>query len=279
MIKVDLHLHSHVSDGHLAPAEVVRSAHAAGLDVIALTDHDTAAGVEEAVEAARGLPLTVVPGIEISTRWGEHEFHVLGYWIDTRAPSILAHQEASVRRREGRMERMVAKLRDMGVGISYEEVLAAAGPAARSLGRPHLARALLAGGHTRYYGEAFDRYLRDGGPAFVKEPFPSPSEAIRDIQAAGGLAVWAHPPLDLVEGMIGDFSEWGVDGIECYRPSLTAPDVALLLRLTRGLGLVATGGSDWHGPHRAALGDFYIPPENVRELLAHGGWSPPARGT
>lgn len=263
-------MHSHVSDGDLAPSEVVHAAHAAGLDVIALTDHDTAAGVEEAREAAASMAMRVIPGLEVSTRWGEHELHILGYYVDPNAEVILAHQDASVIRRVRRMERMVAKLQELGVGITYEEVAAAAGPATRSIGRPHLARALLAGGHTRYYGEAFARFISDRGPAFVAEAFPTPEEAIRMIHAAGGLAVWAHPPLELFTDEIAHLVSWGIDGVECYRAMQTPAETLVLERTTRDLGLLTTGGSDWHGPHRAVLGDFYVRPEQVRDFLDRG---------
>lgn len=269
--RVDLHLHSHVSDGHLSPSQLVRTAAAAGLGAIALTDHDTAAGVEEAVEAARGTAVRVIPGIEISTRWQEHEFHILGYWIDPRAPSILHHQEHALRRRALRMEKMVQRLNEMGVPVTFEQVVAAAGPEAHALGRPHLARALLDGGHTRFHGEAFSRYIGDGGPAFIAENFPLPREAIDAIHAAGGLAVWAHPPLDLFTSVLPHFVGWGIDGVECFRPNLTGADMQLLEHTARAHGLLVTGGSDWHGPHRSALGDFALRAEEVAPLLAHGG--------
>lgn len=267
-MKIDLHLHSHVSDGDLSPAALVAAAIAAGLDLVALTDHDTAAGVADAIQAAAGSPLLVIPGIEISTRLPPHELHVLGYWIDPHSPPILAHQEASIRRRTDRMERMIDRLRAMGIGVSFEDVARAAGPEVRSIGRPHLARALLAGGFTRYYGEAFARYISDSGPAFVTQDFPSPAEAIATIHAAGGLAVWAHPPLELVAGLLPDFVAWGLDGLECFRPSLQPDDVERLRELALAHALLPTGGSDWHGPHRSGLGEFFIGPEKVSELLA-----------
>lgn len=251
----------------MAPADVSRAAHAAGLSLIALTDHDTAAGVTDAIDAARDLPLTVVPGIEISTRLGEHELHILGYFIDVGADTIIAHQEASLIRRTRRMERMVERLQEMDIPISFDEVAEAAGPA-RSIGRPHLARALLAGGHTRYYGEAFERYISDRGPAFVAEAFPTPADAIETIHAAGGIAVWAHPPMDLFAELLPAFLQWDADGIECYRPNNAPEDVLVLERATRELGLIPTGGSDWHGPHRASLGDFFVLPERIPELVA-----------
>jgi predicted metal-dependent phosphoesterase TrpH len=273
-MKIDLHLHTHVSDGDLAPAALVNAAAAAGLDLIAVTDHDTAAGVPAALAAASDLAIRVVPGIEMSTRWLEHELHLLGYWIDPAAPSIQRHQDASVHRRVDRMERMVAKLQGLGIPITYDAVAEAAGPEAQSIGRPHLARALHAAGHTRYYGEAFARFIADGGPAFVAQAFPTPAEAIEQIHAAGGVAVWAHPPLDLVEALLPEMTEWGLDGVECFRPNLAVNEVDLLLRTARRHQLFPTGGSDWHGPHRAALGDFWLRPEQVPELLAAGGLTP-----
>ncbi|HET7275905.1 MAG TPA: PHP domain-containing protein [Longimicrobiaceae bacterium] len=265
-MKIDLHLHSHVSDGQLSPTRLMEAARAGGLDMVALTDHDTAAGVSEARDAAEALGLEFVPGIEISTRHGSHEFHILGYGIDEESDSIRAHQTASVRRRTDRMRGMVDRLHELGVRVTFEEVLTAAGPA-RSLGRPHLARALLAGGHTRFYGEAFSRYISDGGPAFVSQGFPGVDEAIQTIHDAGGVAVWAHPPLDAFEDHIRPFASFGLDGVECFRPGTLPLDLQLLEGVTRDLGLFPTGGSDWHGPHRAVLGDFFLRPEDIPEVL------------
>jgi predicted metal-dependent phosphoesterase TrpH len=160
-MKVDLHMHTWVSDGDVAPTEVVRLAAAAGVDVIGITDHDTAAGVEEALAAAEGTGVTVIPGIEISTMWTEYELHILGYWIDPRAESILKHQDRGALRRLVRMKAMVDRLQGMGIDITMDDVEAAAGPTVKTLGRPHLARALHKAGHTRYYGEAYVRYIGD----------------------------------------------------------------------------------------------------------------------
>ncbi|MEX0912790.1 MAG: PHP domain-containing protein [Gemmatimonadota bacterium] len=266
-MRVDLHLHTWVSDGDLPPAELVRLAAAAGLDVIAVTDHDTAGGVGDALSAAADLPLSVVPGIEISTVWGSNELHILGYWIDPESQPIVQHQEQASRRRSVRMEAMVERLQGLGVQISFADVEVAAGTETRSLGRPHLARALHAGGHTRFYGEAFARYIGNSGPAYVAEGFPVPPDAIATIHAAGGLAVWAHPPLPLLGDTLPLMVEWGLDGVECYRPGTDPGDLAKLETSTRAHGLFPTGGSDWHGPHRAALGDFAVDAERVRAVL------------
>lgn len=272
-MRVDLHLHTWVSDGDISPAEVVRLARQARLDVIAITDHDTAAGVGEALDESAGDGIRVLPGIEISTRWDDQELHVLGYWIDPWADAILEHQRSATERRSIRMEAMVARLQAMGIGITFADVETAAGPSVRTLGRPHLARALHTRGYTRFYGEAFIRYIGDAGPAFVAEGFPLPHDAIRIIHAAGGVAVLAHPPLQWIPDAVRSLAELGLDGLECYRPGLDPSDVAMLERLARAHGLLTTGGSDWHGPRRTVLGDFAVPAEKVEDLLAAGsGW-------
>lgn len=267
-MRVDLHMHSWVSDGDVAPAEVVRLARAARLDVIAMTDHDTAAGVEEAVREAEGLPIAVVPGIEISSRWETHELHILGYWIDPRSSAILQHQEKAVKRRYDRMVEMVERLKAQGLEISMDDVEAAAGPETKTLGRPHLARALFARGYTRYFGEAFSRYIGEGKPAFVAEGFPLPADAIDAIHAAGGKAVWAHPPSEWFGEGIELMASWGLDGVECYRPGTAPPDVQIFEAGARAHGLFPTGGSDWHGPQRSTLGEFAVPADRIPEILS-----------
>jgi predicted metal-dependent phosphoesterase TrpH len=270
MKRIDLHIHSHASDGHLSPTAVVDAAAAGGLDVIALTDHDTTAGVAEAVEAARERPLRVITGIEVSARHEDAEIHVLGYFVDPASEALRRHMEGSVSRRTDRMRRMVRKLQEQGVQVEYEDVLREAGPDASSLGRPHLARALLARGQIRTYGEAFDRYLRDGGSGYVVTEFPSVREAIAMIRAAGGVPVWAHPPIELFDQEIRRFASWGLSGVECFRPSTPPAESLFLEGAARSLGLFRTGGSDWHGPHRSRLGDFAVRYEDVRELLEAG---------
>lgn len=279
LLRVDLHVHSTASDGRLRPAEVVAAAVEGRLDVIALTDHDTAAGVAEAREAARDLPLRVIPGIEISTRHGDAELHVLGYHVDPASPPIVRHQEESVRRREDRMRRMVERLRGQGIDILYDDVVRVAGPEAEILARPHLARALLEGRHIRTYGEAFERYLRDGASAYVTTDYPAAAEAIGTIHAAGGLAVWAHPPPELFEAEVRALAGLGLDGIECWRPGHDAEYTQLLEAAARELGLLMTGGSDWHGPYRSRLGEFALAGSRVEAVLEPRPRSDrPARG-
>lgn len=264
-------MHSWVSDGDVSPADVVRHAEKAKLDVIAVTDHDTAGGVADALAASAGRPITVVPGIEISTVYEGRELHILGYWIDHRSASILNHQEHAVGRRRRRMLGMVARLCEMGLEVTIEDVEKAAGPGVHVLGRPHLARALLALGHTRYFSEAFDRYIGDDGPAYVSEGFPSPRDAIDTIHAAGGKAVWAHPPVEWFGEGIELLAGWGLDGVECYRPGSAPDDVAAFEAAAERLDLLRTGGSDWHGPDRFKLGEFAVAGDRIAALLAAGG--------
>lgn len=268
MKRIDLHIHTHASDGHFSPTEVVQMAVSGRLDIIAVTDHDTVAGVDEAIAAAAPLPLQVVPGIEMSTREDEFEIHLLGYFIDHHSASIVRHQEGAVERRAERMRQMVANLNGMGVEVEYADVVRAAGPDVSTIGRPHLARALLERGATRYYGEAFDRYIGDQGPAFVRSDFPGVRQAIEDVHAAGGVAVWAHPDVSMFDRYVRTFAEWGLDGIECYRPSTPPVEAHLFETAAHSLGLFCTGGSDWHGSHRGPLGDFAVKYDDLRALLA-----------
>jgi len=270
-MRVDLHLHTWVSDGDVSPARVIELARAARLDVIAVTDHDTAVGVPEALASAVDLPITVIPGIEISTRLGEQELHILGYWVDPYSEPILEHQRRAAARRSTRMVAMVERLQGMGIEITYDDVKRAAGPSVKALGRPHLARALHARKHTRFYSEAFVRFIGDSGPAFVAEGFPCPSYAIDTIHAAGGVAVWAHPGVSTFDETLAELVAFGIDGVECFRPGVDAVDALRFEFTALGYGLFPTGGSDWHGPNRFTLGDFALEGSRIREVLAFGG--------
>ena len=169
------------------------------------------------------------------------------------------------------MEGMVERLCEMGIQVGMEDVEKAAGESVHVLGRPHLARALLALGHTRYFGEAFDRWIGDDGPAYVVEGFPSPREAIETIHQGGGRAVWAHPPPEWFADGIDQLADWGLDGVECYRPGTSADDVGRFEAATERLGLLRTGGSDWHGPDRFKLGEFAVAGDRIDGILAAGG--------
>jgi predicted metal-dependent phosphoesterase TrpH len=268
MQRADLHIHTRASDGELAPAQVVRTAADARLDFIAITDHDTIDGLAEALAAADGGPVRVLTGVEVSAQHGGDEVHILGYHVRPDAEPLRQHQHSALGRRQERARQMVRVLQGQGIAIDYEDVLRAAGGAdARAIGRPHVARALLAGGHVRSMGEAFDRYLADGGLAFVPTELPSIGDAVAMIRDSGGVAVWAHPKQEVFDAYIPHFATLGLAGIEVFRPNTTPTDGKKMRGVARELGLFVTGGSDWHGPHRARLGDFFVPADEVRELL------------
>lgn len=269
-MRLDLHLHSTASDGALSPESVVRAARAGSLDVISLTDHDTAAGVADALAAA-GTALTVIPGIEVSSTSGGSECHILGYFIDHTHPALERYSASAVERRKERMAGMIRRLEALGIHVRYEEVLEAAGQDVVALGRPHLARVLVDRGVVPTYAEAFNRYLGDGGPAFLPTELLTPREAIELIHTLGGIAVWAHPPWEMVERELDRFVGWGLAGLECYRPRYSTTDTQRFLHAAEAYELLVTGGSDWHGGWHGRLGDFAVKGEQVEEFLRQGG--------
>lgn len=241
---VDLHMHSTASDGARSPTDVVQAARAARLAAIALTDHDTVDGVEEAIAAGSRLGVRVVAGVELSAVEGDTETHVLGLHLQE-----VAEMEQSLRSlrvmRVQRAERIVGKLNGLGVRISMEDVREQAGEGA--VGRPHVARALIAHGWVGDAREAFDRFLGNGRPAFVaKDKLPMP-EAIGMIHRAGGLAVLAHPGDGAKRPRLEALAALGLDGVEVKHPSHSPDDLRRLQMLTDDLGLLPSGGSDWHG--------------------------------
>ena len=246
------------------------AARAGGLHVIALADHDTIAGVADAVAAGEGV-VHVIPALELSTYDAGSEFHILGYFIDISDPRLVAHGERASGARETRMRDMLDRLRAIGVTVEFADVLAAAGTKPDSLGRPHLARALVQRGHVGSVGEAFDRYIGDQGPAFVPTALITPFEAIDIIHEAGGVAVWAHPRPDALPTALPALAAHGLDGVECFRPRLTHGDTERIAAIAGGAGLFVTGGSDWHGEWQGRLGDFAIEREDVARFLEIGG--------
>ena len=256
---VDLHSHSTASDGAFAPAVVVQEAHKAGLAAIALTDHDTTAGLAEAQSEGERLGIRVVPGVELSAVENDHETHILGLHLGSTVPIDARLAELRDMRRT-RASRIVELLNSNGVRITFESVLEQAGSAA--IGRPHVARALIAEGWAVDSRDAFDRYLASGRPGFVPKEQLTVRDAIALIHAAGGLAIVAHPGSQGTRERIEILMRDGMDGIEVRHPSHSSEDVLRLNALVDHLGLVPSGGSDWHGlPGPRTLGAMRVPIE------------------
>lgn len=245
----DLHAHTTASDGTLSPKELIQWFKRRGLAACAVSDHDTTAGLAESAAAAAELGIELVPGVEINTDWNGAEVHVLGYFFD---PENAEFQGLLQRMRDGRArrgEQMVRQLQAAGIPIEWERVLAYA--AGGSIGRPHVGRALVDCGAAASLEEAFERYLAKGRPGYAPRPKLDPADAVRAIRQAGGAAVLAHPGLigpsfaELLPGLV----EAGLQGLEVYHPSHDSGTSRNLLHIAQARGLIATGGSDYHGPN------------------------------
>lgn len=272
MTGADLHTHTTASDGQLTPEELVRLANQFHLDAVAITDHDTTAAIEPARIAADSS-LQVIPGIEIGARSSEEKVDILGYLIDPRHPELqqrLAHFRSS-RLQRGQM--IVERLAQIGAPVDWARVTALAG--GDTVGRPHIARALVEAGQVASIKEAFDRYIGSGCPAYVPRATISPEEAIRLIHAAGGAAVLAHPVyVRGLPSMVARLAAAGLDGIEVAYPDHTPEIEACARQLAHQFDLVMTGGSDFHGfgvDGKAMLGAALAPPGCVEALRERAG--------
>jgi predicted metal-dependent phosphoesterase TrpH len=271
-VRADLHIHSSASDGAWSPEAIVRGAAAGRLDVIALADHDTIGGFAAADRTGKEVGVRVVPALEVSSTHRNTDIHVLGYFVDPDAPSLAAHTERAGRRRQERMQEMLERLALQGIRVTYAAVEAAAGPAREVIGRPHLAKALVAAGHASSVPDAFDRLIGDGHPAFVPTELLDPAGAVRVVKTAGGIPVWAHPPAALLNELLPSLMREGLRGLEVWRPRGHRPDVERYEGVCRTSGLLMSGGSDWHSPDGGtALGDFAVSGESLAPLLSVGG--------
>jgi predicted metal-dependent phosphoesterase TrpH len=250
MSRIDLHLHTTHSDGSFSTREVMTFAKQAGVTALAITDHDIVAGIAEATAIGTELGIEVVPGVEISSRLGESELHILGYFLNWTDP-LLAQRLSSLRdSRHTRNPKIVQRLNELGIPITYEEVRALAGT--ESVGRPHIARLLMEKKFVTSAKEAFDRYLANGRPAFVDRELPEPAEAVQWIREAGGVPVLAHPTwvrtsADGLRTLVRDLKVTGLGGIEVHYSTHTPSQTTEYLELAKQCDLVVTGGSDFHG--------------------------------
>jgi predicted metal-dependent phosphoesterase TrpH len=266
-MKIDLHTHSTASDGLFSPSDLIKQASDAHLTLIALTDHDSTNGLAEATAAGHSSSIEVIPGIEVNTDIVGAEAHVLGYFLDHQQPAFQRTLQTLRDMRVIRAERMVAKLQALGMNIRWERVRELAGG---TMGRPHIAAALVEGGYASSVADAFDRYLNRKAPAYVPRYKLSPVDAINLIQSVHGLPVLAHPAAlpDLEATLLPSLCNAGLVGLEVYYGDYSVDTVKWLRKLADKYSLIPTGGSDYHGPgiHPTPLGGRDVPVECVAQL-------------
>lgn len=275
---IDLHTHSSVSDGSMTPGELVRYAHAKRLRAIALTDHDTVDGIEEALREAERLDFELVPGLEISVDY-KREMHILAYFTGCSYRNMEEVLFFLRRSREERNPKIIRKLNEMGFEITLEEVVKEA--RGQIVGRPHIARAMFKKGYVTSMVEAFDRYLSSGRPAYYKKEKLTPAQGIREIANAGGIPVLAHPMylgLDFheLDRLIEELKAAGLKGVEAFYVDNTPEQTLICLKLAEKHNLLVTGGSDFHGAFKPDIeigtghGNLQIPYELLEKMKS---WS------
>lgn len=274
MSRVDLHIHSNASDGKYNPDVVVQMAAQLGLKYMALTDHDSVEGIPAAVKAAQAFPaLTFIPGVEISTEIADGEAHVLGYFIDYNAPEFRTSLKRFQDNRVGRAQGMVEKLAKLGIRINWARVKELAGDA--SVGRPHIARAMLEKGYIRSFEEAFTKYIGHDGPAYVERDKLTPEEAVELILRAKGLPVLAHPfTVKNPEALVKKLKPAGLIGLEAYYKDASMEEMEKMLKLAEEQVLIATGGTDYHGMgenDEVPMGGVNVPLKAAQDLIAMAG--------
>ena len=271
MSKVDLHLHSTASDGRFSPEAIVHKAAELGLSVIALADHDSVDGIVPALEAAKKFPqLKMIPAVEVSTDVPSGEVHVLGYFIDYTSQELAGALAKFRSSRERRAQGMVVKLADLGVHIDWQRVREIAGDG--TIARPHVAQAMLEKGYITSIREAFDKYIARDGPAYVEREKLTPVEAVALVVRTDGLPVMAHPlTVADPEAMIIELKTAGLVGIEAYYAGYTIDEISRLASLADRHGLIATGGSDYHGLGdigETMIGGVDVPMASAERLIA-----------
>jgi len=263
----DLHTHTTASDGMLSPAELVHLALAKGLTALGITDHDTVAGLEEAINMGYTQDIIVIPGVELSTEWDEREIHILGYYIDWQNESLLSFLETMRQARRQRNLRIIVKLQELGYDISMAEVEQKT--SVEAVGRPHIAEVLVQKGFAPSIESVFNTLLKRGKAAYAPRDKVLPSRAIKLIMAAQGVPVLAHPGLSQADGLIPYLVDSGLQGIEAYYPQHDAFATRHYLELAARYNLVVTGGSDFHGnegDNHADLGACQVSIAELKQL-------------
>ena len=268
---IDLHLHTTASDGSSSPAALVAEAAAAGIDILAVTDHDTVAAVGRVRAEAWAASRTAIPGIEITAVLASRDVHVLGYFFDPDDADLARFLERQRSDRRRRVTEMAERLAILGVPIDGEALLRSVRPGSgQSLGRPSVARALVAAGHAHDIADAFDRYLGSGRPGFIERRGATPIEVVEIIARAGGVSSLAHPGKTGVDDIIPELAAHGLSALEVFHPDHSADDVGRYGALASTLGLLVTGGSDYHGKdnvRRVHLGAIGVTHEMYERLV------------
>lgn len=277
---IDLHCHSTFSDGSLTPEALITEAAKVGLAALALTDHDTVAGLPRFLAAGAGSPVQAVPGVELSVDCSSGVMHMLGYWMDTANPELVRQMEWIRNGREMRNRTMLEKLNALGFALTWEEVQACAGEDV--VGRPHFGQVLIQKGYAKDKNEAFDKWLGDGKPGYADRPRLTAEVAVALIRQAGGVAVLAHPfslriPRDAMAALFSELAAAGLAGVECYYSEHSADLTKEYLALAKQANLVPTGGSDFHGEVSPGIrlgvgfGGLNVPDEVLTQLAARRG--------
>ncbi len=268
-LKIDLHTHSTASDGSDTPAQLLQNALSAGLSAVALCDHDTVSGLEEFEQAAAGLPIEAIPGVEISTMIFKKEIHIVGLYVDRNAPALRQPLALLRQNREERNSKLIERLCNAGFRITADDVAEFA--QGESVGRPHIARALVKKGYFETVQGAFAKCLKRGTPFYIPRQFLPPDESIRIIHEAGGLAFWAHPlhekrgDRSFLRKFLKEMMRWGIDGVEGCYSLFTERQQAISQAVAAELGLLVSGGSDYHGSNQptialgTGLGNLFVP--------------------
>ena len=277
---IDLHCHSTFSDGSLTPEQLAAEAAKIGLAALALTDHDTVAGLPRFLAAAAGTSVRAVPGVELSVDCSSGVMHMLGYWMDTANPELIRQMEWIRNGREMRNQGMLEKLNALGFAMTRDEVQALAGEDV--VGRPHFGQVMIQKGYAKDKNEVFDKWLGDGKPAYVDRPRLTAAAAVAVIRQAGGVAVLAHPftlrvSRDALASLFFELAAAGLAGVECYYSEHSAELTKEFLAMARQANLVPTGGSDFHGEVSPGIrlgvgfGGLNVPDDVLAQLEARRG--------
>jgi predicted metal-dependent phosphoesterase TrpH len=272
---IDLHMHTTASDGRSTPAQLVTEAKARGITTMAVTDHDTTGAWEEVSAAAEAAGVTCVPGIEITAVADGKDVHMLGYFFDWKYPELVTFLEQQRIDRKRRVHEIGERLARLGVPVDLESALASGQLRGRALGRPVVAAALVQAGHVADIKEAFDRFLAEGKAAFIERVGVSPAEVVALVARAGGVASMAHPGKTKKDHLIGDLIDAGLPAIEVYHPDHDEADTERYRQMAGRFNVIATGGSDYHGPGSGrdqAFGQVQLPAADFARLAERAGW-------